>query len=105
MLKIAVSILDCKSRIEGTLELNKTNINFIHVDVMDGEFVPNGEFGDAKEINGINLVTKYPMDVHLMVDNPGDYIQWLSMMNIEYVTIHLEIDKDKREAYKRKFLV
>lgn len=100
MVKIATSILDCKSRIEGVLELNKTKTSYIHVDVMDGKFVPSVQFSDMKEIHGIHLVTKYPMDVHLMVDNPCDYIRWLKDMNIEFITIHLEIDEDKRELFK-----
>ena len=100
MVKIATSILDCKSRVEGVLELNKTETSYIHVDVMDGKFVSCVQFSDMKEIHGIDLVTKYPMDVHLMVENPFEYIRWLGNMNIEFVTVHLEIDRDKRELFK-----
>lgn len=100
MVKIAASVLDCKSRIEGVLDLNKTNISYVHIDVMDGKFVPNVQFEDMGEVSGINLVTKYPMDVHLMVDDPDYYIKHLKDMNIEFITIHLEIDKDKRELFK-----
>ena len=99
-MKIAASILDCKDRVNGVLELNKTNISYIHIDVMDGKFVSNVEFDNIDEIKGINTVTKYPMDVHLMVDNPLDYINQLGNMNIEFITIHLEIDKDKKDIFK-----
>ena len=75
MMKIAASILDCKDRINGVLELNRTNISYIHIDVMDGKFVPSIQFDNMGEIRGINLVTKYPMDVHLMMDNPISYIK------------------------------
>ena len=61
---------------------------------MDGKFVPNTSFEDMGVIRGINMVTKYKMDVHLMVDNPLEYINNLNNMNIEYITIHLEIDKN-----------
>ena len=82
-MKISASILDCKDKINSVLELNRTNINYIHIDVMDGKFVPNTSFEDMGVIRGINMVTKYKMDVHLMVDNP-----------LEYITIHLEIGKN-----------
>lgn len=93
-MKISASILDCTDKINSVLELNRTNINYIHIDVMDGNFVPNTSFEDMGVIRGINLVTKYKMDVHLMVDNPIDYINNLSNMNIEFITIHQEINKD-----------
>lgn len=100
-MKISASILDCTNKINSVLELNRTNINYIHIDVMDGNFVPNTSFEDMGVIRGINLVTKYKMDVHLMVDNPIDYINNLSNMNIEFITIHQEIKKDKRKIIKR----
>ena len=93
-MKISASILDCKDKINSLLELNRTNINYIHIDVMDGKFVPNTSFEDMGVIREINMVTKYKMDVHLMVDNPLEYINNLNNMNIEYITIHLEIDKN-----------
>ena len=101
MMKIAASILDCKDRINSVIELIRTNISYIHIDVMDGKFVPSIQFDNMGEIRGINLVTKYPMDVHLMMDNPISYIKELGNMNIEFITIHLEIDKDKKEIFKR----
>ena len=99
-MKIAASILDCKDRIKGVMDLNRTNVSYIHIDVMDGKFVPIVQFDNIGQIKGVNLVTKYPMDVHLMMDNPDDYIGELSNMNIEFITIHLEIDKDKKEIFK-----
>ena len=99
-MKISASVLDCKNRIDGVLSLNKTNISYVHIDVMDGKFVPSVCFDNIGEVKGINLVTKYPMDVHLMMDNPIEYINELANMNIEFITIHLEIDKDKSEIFK-----
>ena len=99
-MKIAASILDCKDRINGVLELNRTNISYVHIDVMDGKFVADTQFS-IKEINAINMVTKYPMDVHLMVENPLDYIKNLGNMNIEFITIHLEITKNIDEIISK----
>lgn len=100
-MKIAASVLDCKDRVSGVLELNGTNISYIHIDVMDGKFVPSVQFGNIEEIKTIDMVTGYPMDVHLMVDNPSDYIKVLDNMNIEFITVHLEIGKDKRELFRQ----
>jgi len=100
-MKIAASVLDCNNRIECVLELNRTNISFIHIDVMDGNFVPNVQFDNMGEIREINLVSKYPMDVHLMVDNPVNYINKLDNMNIEFITFHVELNVDKFEVIKK----
>lgn len=97
-MKVATSVLDCRNRIEGVKELNKTNISYIHIDVMDGNFVPGIQFDKLEEIKAINDISKYPLDVHLMVDNPSNYIKNLGGMNIKFVTIHLEIDKDIKEV-------
>lgn len=99
-MKIAASILDCSNRVNGVVELNKSNISYIHVDVMDGKFVSKVEFDNFDEIKEISSVTKYPMDVHLMVENPEVYIKELANMNIEFITIHSEIDCDKKKIFK-----
>ena len=90
---ISASILNASDRIKSVIDLNRTKISYIHIDVMDGNFVADTQFS-VKEIGAINKVTKYPMDVHLMVDNPLDYIKDLGDMNIEFITIHLEINKN-----------
>lgn len=93
-MKIAVSVLDCVSRVEGVCLLNDTDIDYIHIDVMDGRFVSKVSFENIEEIKNINEVSKYPMDVHLMIDNPVEYISKLEGLNIEYITFHLEMEKD-----------
>lgn len=99
-MKIATSILNSSDRIESVLKLNRTNTSYIHVDVMDGKFVSDNQFS-IKEIKAVNLVTKYPMDVHLMVDDPLKYIEELSGLNISYITFHLEIKKDKKKIISK----
>ena len=98
-MKIATSVLDCENRIGGVMKLNRTNISYIHVDVMDGKFVPSVQFDNMGEIQEINQVSKYPLDVHLMVDEPLNYIKQLGDMHIEFITIHLEIVGDKRKIF------
>lgn len=100
-MKIAASILDCDNRVEGVKKLNKTDISYIHIDVMDGNFVSRIQFSDIDEIKKINSVSKYPLDIHLMVDNPDLYIKSLSNMNIGYVTVHFEINKDLDDVFEQ----
>ena len=92
-MEISTSILNSSDRIESVIELNRTNNSYIHIDVMDGKFVSDTQFS-IKEIGAVNLVTKYPMDVHLMVNDPLKYINELENMNISYITFHLEVKKD-----------
>lgn len=93
MMEISTSILNSNNRVESVMELNRTNTSYIHIDVMDGKFVSDTQFS-VKEIVAINRITKYPMDVHLMVNDPLMYINELQNMNISYITFHLEMKKD-----------
>lgn len=96
---IATSILNSKDRINSVLKLNRTNTSYIHIDVMDGKFVSDTQFS-LNEITAVNRVSKYPMDVHLMVSDPISYIVKLRNMNISYITFHLEIRKNKDKIIK-----
>ncbi len=89
-MKISTSILDCKDRIEGILQLNQTNTDYIHVDVMDGKFVSNTQFYNIDEIKALQKVSKYSLDVHLMVEDILSFVAQLQKMNIEIITFHLE---------------
>ena len=100
-MKIATSILDCQDRLEGVRQLNGTSIDYIHIDAMDGVFVPGIQFQDIEEIKKINNISENKLDVHLMMDNPGFYIEQLKDMNIEFITIHLEIARDKKDIFNK----
>lgn len=93
MIKISTSILSSKNRIESIKKLNDTNTDYIHIDAMDGKFVPNTQMLSNETIE-LAKFSKIPLDVHLMVEAPEPYIDNLTNMNIEYITIHLEINKD-----------
>ena len=96
-MELSVSILNSQDRKEMVKLLNKTNITYIHVDVMDGIFISQKTF-NIKEIRTISQVSDKKLDVHLMVENPLLYIENIKdLTNIEYITIHLEINKDIKE--------
>lgn len=69
--------------------MENTGVNYLHVDVMDGEFVPNLGLG-IDYINGIREMTSIPLDIHLMVNKPEDKLEWLKLRKQDRVTIHYE---------------
>ena len=96
-MKISTSILSSKDRLQCVKNLNYTDTSYIHVDVMDGNFVTDVNFETYEKIHSISLMSKKKLDIHFMVDNPIEYIEKLVNMNIEYISFHLEINKDKKK--------
>jgi len=96
MVKISTSILSSNNRQETIKKLNSTTTEYIHIDSMDGKFVNNYQM-PIEEIIELNKISNKPFDVHLMVENPEEYINNLKNLNIEYITIHLEINKDIKD--------
>lgn len=92
MIKVSTSILTCNNRIQATEKLNKTNTDYIHIDYMDGIFVDNKEF-TIEEIKTLSKISTKKLDIHIMAENPEQIIQELKGLNIEYITIHYEINK------------
>ena len=92
MIKVSTSILTCNNRMQATEELNKTNTDYIHIDYMDGIFVDNKEF-TIEEIKTLSKISTKKLDIHIMAENPEPIIQELKDLNIEYITIHYEINK------------
>lgn len=94
MIKISPSILssDFSKLGEEIVKLNNAGADFIHIDVMDGNFVPNISIG-LPVIKSIRKCTKLPFDVHLMIDNPGRYIDDFVKAGADIITIHYEADK------------
>ncbi len=92
MTKIATSILnaDFNNLQKEILKIQDGEADILHLDVMDGHFVPNLTFG-LPIIKQIKDISKIPVDVHLMVSNPQNYLEILADWGIEYVSIHQEV--------------
>ena len=106
MVKIAPSILSADFAKLGTEIENITSsgADLIHLDVMDGHFVPNLTFGPVL-IRSIRPYTKLPFDVHLMMTNPKDFIQAFAEAGADMITIHSEADDNIADTISviRKF--
>lgn len=90
-MEIVPSILDCDF---GNLnkeikEIEKAEINMLHIDVMDGCFVPNISFG-FPILNAMKRVTSIPLDIHLMIEKPEMYVERFLAYEPEYLTFHIE---------------
>lgn len=94
MVKIAPSILsaDFSKLGEEVTKLHDAGADFIHIDVMDGEFVPNITFG-MPVIKAIRNKTDKVFDVHLMINNPQRYIDEFIEAGADIITIHYEAEK------------
>ena len=99
-MKISTSILDSDNRLASIEVLNASSTDYIHIDVMDGIFVPNQQMNTSEEISEINKISQKKLDIHLMVSNPLEYIEKLHLQkkHIEYVTFHIESHSDIRKV-------
>ncbi|MEK5443176.1 MULTISPECIES: ribulose-phosphate 3-epimerase [unclassified Fredinandcohnia] len=91
MIKIAPSILsaDFAKLGEEIKDVENGGADYIHVDVMDGHFVPNITIGPLI-VEAIRPITKLPLDVHLMIENPDQYISAFAKAGANFITVHVE---------------
>ena len=88
---VSASFLSSKNPPEDLKKLNNTDVDFIHVDIMDGKFVKNKTM-PFSEMKNIYKFTDKRLDVHLMVEKPEKYIPLYAELNTEYITFHVETD-------------
>ncbi|UJL47896.1 ribulose-phosphate 3-epimerase [Virgibacillus sp. NKC19-16] len=91
MTKIAPSILSADFSNLGNeiKDVERGGADYIHVDVMDGHFVPNITIGPLV-VDAIKPITSLPLDVHLMIENPDDYIAMFAASGASIITVHQE---------------
>lgn len=94
MIKIAPSILSADFSMLGDQikKLDEAKADFIHIDVMDGSFVPNISFG-IPIIKSIRNITSVPFDTHLMIEEPSRYIEDFINAGSDIITVHYEADR------------
>lgn len=102
MKKIAPSILSADfSRLgEEVKAVEKAGADLIHVDVMDGHFVPNITIGPLV-VAGLKKLTSLPLDVHLMIEKPEHYIEPFAEAGSAWITIHAEVCPRLKQMIKR----
>ena len=94
MAKLSPSILSADfANLERDIQdIEKNGADWVHVDVMDGIFVPNISIG-IPVVQAIRPVTNLPLDVHLMIDRPIRYIEQFVRAGADWLTIHIEADQ------------
>ena len=93
----SVMCVDFFNLSETIAEFEKQGIEYIHVDIMDGVYVPNYTLG-TDFIKQLKKHTKIPMDIHLMIENPENKLDWFEFGEGDYVAVHYETTKHLHKA-------
>ena len=101
-MKLAPSILsaDFAHLGDAVQAVERAGADWVHVDVMDGHFVPNLTFG-PKMVADLHKATALPLDVHLMIERPDDWVDRYVEAGATYVVVHIEAVKDVRGTLAR----
>lgn len=84
---------------EDVKRVESAGADWLHVDIMDGHFVPNLSFGPAV-VSSLNGKTDLPLDVHLMVEHPMKFIDAFAKAGADLLTVHIESEDDVKETLK-----
>ena len=103
MYEVSTSILNAEKGKEAEiiLALEKARTDYIHIDVMDGEFVEKNTYQKMLELSSyVRRISNMPLDVHLMVKDVETAINVFAPVEANLITFHLEACKDKEEVFK-----
>lgn len=94
--KISPSILsaDILNLEKEVRKIEEAGVEYIHIDIMDGHFVPNITFGPGL-VESLKKATKIPLDVHLMIENPERFIEQFAKAGSDVITVHYESMRDR----------
>jgi len=101
MFKLAPSILSADFGVlaEEVRRVESAGADLIHVDVMDGHFVPNITLGPVG-VKALRRATRLPLDVHLMITDPIRYLEPFALAGADQITFHVESKSDPRECIR-----
>ncbi len=91
---LSADFADLKSDVE---DMTAAGADLLHLDVMDGHFVPNITFGPFI-CQAIRRISQLPLDAHLMITHPGQYVESFARAGVDALTIHIEADGDTGET-------
>jgi ribulose-phosphate 3-epimerase len=99
MAKIAPSILsaDFAHLASEIKDVESADVDYLHLDVMDGHFVPNITFGPAL-VESVKKASKLPLDVHLMVQHPDAFIKSFAHAGADMISVHVEADHNMQQT-------
>lgn len=99
---IAPSLLsaDFSKLAEEVRDVEKAGCDALHIDVMDGQFVPNLTIGPLV-VSAIRKVTRLPLDVHLMIDTPSRFIEEFRKAGADWITIHVEAENEVLKTLRK----
>lgn len=80
--------------------IESAGADWVHVDVMDGHFVPNLTIGPPV-VKSLRATTKLPFDVHLMIENPDEYLEDFAKAGADYLTVHIETLPSPQKTLER----
>lgn len=96
-LSASVMCADLMDMQKSVAELEKAGIDYLHVDLMDGDFVPNITLG-FDFVNQLKRITDIPLDVHMMVSNPARFIDRMNLSEDDIICVHYEADSNVRDT-------
>lgn len=91
-MKVSASFLSCKKIIPAIQKLSLTDVDYIHVDFIDGKFVV-GKMIPFHKLKKISKISSKRLDVHLMTNQLRKYIKKFASLNCEYITFHIEVEE------------
>ena len=81
-------------------EMERLGIDYLHIDIMDGSFVPNYTLG-TDFVSAVKKITNIPLDIHLMIDEPERKLDWFDFGEGDYVSVHYEATKHVQRALQK----
>ncbi len=97
LLSASMMCADLTNIEKAVKELEAADIEYLHIDIMDGSFVPNITLG-FDFVNALKSITDIPLDVHMMVNNPARFIDRMKLDKGDFICVHYEADENVKKT-------